>query len=348
MLRLAALGILVLAACGGAGNDPNAGHSEQAEVCQSGDRRVCNCGGHAGSQGCQNDGQGYEPCICGVEVPDGGLPNTGTTPPAGCGVCDGCCRGTTCVPLANERADACGRRGQNCVGCDPDDVCDTGTGTCAAPGSCNASTCPNGCCGPSGCVTATSWSQCGVAGQACSTCAFGGSVCESDGTCKNNLVDGNEYFYLSIRGIEVSPKTPSGDDWDPWLIGHTAPDPMVCLSYLDSGTGQTRTGCTQPCNDTASCAFDVADGLLRYCYQQTTCTLCSSPKTVCDPVLFRGSALSQGAVDVTVSDYDPANANDLIGEAPLPPLRSLDGQTHSTNSFASVVQVQYDVLYALP
>jgi hypothetical protein len=349
MPRLAALcALLIAAGCGGVGNDPNAGHSQQAVVCASGDRRVCDCGGRTGSQGCTDDGQGFEPCICGVEVPDGGVPGAGDAPPAGCGVCDGCCRGTTCVPLANEHADACGRRGQACRACDAGDVCDTVTGSCAAPGTCNAATCPDGCCGTSGCVTATSWSQCGHGGEACGTCAFGGSVCEADGTCKDNLVDPNEYFYLSIRWVEVAPQTPSGGDWDPWLIGHTAPDPMVCLSYLDAGTGQRRTGCTQPCSDTDSCGFSVADGLLKYCYQQTTCTLCSSPKTVCDPVLFRGSALQQSAIDVTVYDYDPGNANDLIGEAPLPPLSNLDGATRSTNPFASVVQLQYDVLYALP
>jgi hypothetical protein len=65
-------------------------------------------------------------------------------------------------------------------------------------------------------------------------------------------------------------------------------------------------------------------------------------------VLFRGSALTQGSIDVNVYDYDPGNADDPMGETPLPPLRSLDGGTHATNSFASVVQLQYDVLYTLP
>jgi hypothetical protein len=342
--------MLLLAACGGSGNDPNSGHAQITQVCSAGDRRVCDCGGRAGEQACSESGEGYEPCLCEVAAPDGGVPGMGDSPPGGCGPCDGCCRGTTCVPLENESEAACGRRGQACVGCDRGGVCDTATGTCATPteGACNAATCPDGCCSPSGCVTSPSWAQCGHKGSTCGTCALGGSVCESNGSCQQALVDGSEYFYLSVRFIDVLAETPAGHDWDPLVFGHTAPDPMVCARYIDSATGLEHRGCTTPCNDTASCGFSVADGLLRYCYEQVTCTLCSSPKTVCDPVLFRGSALVEGSVEVTVDDYDSNNGDDRIAQSTLPPLPRLEGTTLSTNAFGSVVQLQYDVLYELP
>jgi len=346
---------LAAPACGVGGNDPLAGRQDHAVICDKGDRRTCDCGGQAGTQACINSGEGFEPCVCGVDVPDGGLPGQGNAPPTGgCGVCEGCCRGATCIPFDAENSNACGKRGQACSACDDGASCDTDTGTCiqGIAGACNHSNCPYGCCSSNGCVTSPNWAQCGAGGASCSTCRLGGAVCENDGTCNNGLIDQQEYFYISVRSVEVQAQTSSGGDWDSFLWGHTAPDPMVCLNYLDTRDGNpvARTACTpSSCNDSTSCSWNRADGLLKYCYPLSTCTLfCSSPMTVCDPVLFSGRALINGDVDIQVQDVDSVNSNDLIGEGPMPPTRALTGAQYTTGGFGGVVQVQYEILYTLP
>jgi hypothetical protein len=322
-------------------------------VCTPGDRRVCQCGGGKGTQVCTDSGDGFEGCLCEVEVADGGVPGIGSEPPAaGCGTCDGCCRGSTCVPLAGESGALCGRKGQECRSC-TGGVCDNQTGACVltSPGECDAATCPTGCCSPSGCVTSTDWSRCGARGSSCEACELGGTICEADGTCQNNLIADNEYFYLSIRSITVADTDANGHDWDPFLIGHTAPDPYACLSYTDTderGTQIPRSGCLQGCTDSTSCQLSQADGLIKYCYPLNECLLCSSPKIVCDPVLFRGAALKSGTVTLSVSDYDSVTANDSIGQASLPATPGLSTSGYATGPFGRVYQVEYEILYRLP
>ena len=342
----------LLVACGGEGNDPTAGKTQSAQICADGDRRVCSCGGSGGMQACKPSGEGFERCVCDGDSPDGGT--SGNLPPSdGCGTCDGCCNGSTCVPFGTQNDTSCGKRGMACRACNNGGVCDSDNGTCVQPtaGVCNRATCPSGCCSATGCITDTSWSQCGAGGVSCGSCALGGTACESDGTCKNNYLAAEEYFYLSVRQINVEPKTPNGWDWDNLVLSHTAPDPMVCLSYTDtdsSGNAVQRSACTKHCSDTASCSLSASDGLLKYCYELSTCFLCSSPKTVCDPILFRGSALKQGTVDALIYDYDPGNANDLIGATTLPQTRTLTGNRFTTGAFPGVLQIEYEILYALP
>ncbi len=352
-LRIFVLAVAgVLGGCAGYGVEPPGAQKQAGQVCSEGDRRVCACGGGSGTQVCKAGGDGFDGCICDVDVPDGGIPGMGGAPPSGCGTCDGCCRGDTCVPLEHESDAACGKRGQECRACDAGGVCDNDTGSCVTPtaGVCNRATCPTGCCSPTGCVTDQSWSACGVHGDACQTCALGGTLCEGDGTCRNNFIDDQEYFYLSVRSIQVEKTTSLGSYWD-LVPFHTDPEPLACLSYDDiDDRGQTvrRSACTKSCTDTTTCELTQADGLLKYCYALPTCWLCSSPKTVCDPILFHGSALRGGAIHVVVQDYDSTSGNDLIGEANLPPTSNLTTARYRTGSFGSVAAVEYEILYSLP
>jgi hypothetical protein len=337
-------GLLAAAACGGTREaEPDRADEPPAPVCVPGDRRTCNCGGDKGAQLCRAAGDGFDGCRCVVDAGDGGVPGQAPEPPSsGCGTCDGCCHGRTCVPLASESDTLCGKRGEECAAC-TGGSCDAQAGACVlkTAGACDATTCPKGCCSPTGCVATPDWSHCGAGGAACAACPIAGSQCAA-GACTDAIAD-DEYYYLAVRSIQV----PGATSWVPW---DSLPDPYACMSYSETGTdGQPvkREGCSKSCDDTTSCALTQADGLLRHCYTQPSCLFCSRGATVCDPTLFRGSALKAGALDITVLDHDwPSDS--IIGKGKVPASDRLTTARYATGSFGQVMVVEYEVLYALP
>jgi phospholipase C len=103
-----------------------------AGQCVTGTDSACGTGG-AGCVACAT-GQVCEPDrgTCVGEAEDGGGTDAGVADAgSGCGTCDGCCDGLTCVPLANETNAVCGRGGA-CGACAVNQYCALATGTCHA------------------------------------------------------------------------------------------------------------------------------------------------------------------------------------------------------------------------
>lgn len=105
--------------------------------------------------------------------PDGGTTEDAPSPP-GCGPCDGCCDGTTCIARTQQSASACGWGGGECRACAPGDECVKG-GTCLhAQSSCGPSNCAGCCVGPAFCSDGLSGlGGCGFGGQLCQVCSDG-------------------------------------------------------------------------------------------------------------------------------------------------------------------------------
>lgn len=94
--------------------------------------------------------------------------------------CEGCCRGTMCLP--GDSSTACGTGGLTCNECGAGDTCDDGV--CSG---CTATTCPDGCCSGSTC-NPMGIDSCGLGGVACTPCdmlradrCVGGSCMCGDG-----------------------------------------------------------------------------------------------------------------------------------------------------------------------
>lgn len=98
--------------------------------------------------------------------------------------CDGCCDAAGRCLTGNDTT-ACGKQGDTCAACRPEQVCvpegRPNERTCQAQATCGPSNCA-GCCVGNQCVIATTPQACGVKGEACKTCGPD-QVCGSAGTC---------------------------------------------------------------------------------------------------------------------------------------------------------------------
>lgn len=80
--------------------------------------------------------------------------------------CPGCCAGNECVVA--ETPAACGKAGQACFACAPNETCDAGV--CKPAATCDPATCP-GCCIGDICAAGNQNTACGLGGQTCQNCA---------------------------------------------------------------------------------------------------------------------------------------------------------------------------------
>ena len=140
------------------------------------DNTACGKGGFA----CQNcSGQGR---IC---VPDGQPSERTCQPPPTCGpdnCANGCCVGNQCV--TNVTPAACGKNGQVCKACGPNETCNGGV--CTPSTTCSPANCgvggTAGCCVGNICAAGTQKGFCGVGGEQCKACP-GTDVCQA-GVCQ--------------------------------------------------------------------------------------------------------------------------------------------------------------------
>lgn len=80
--------------------------------------------------------------------------------------CEGCCAGNNCV--VNVTPGACGKDGQACKACGPNEACSAGV--CQPAGGCNPQSCA-GCCIGDICAVGTQNTACGLGGGACENCS---------------------------------------------------------------------------------------------------------------------------------------------------------------------------------
>ena len=94
--------------------------------------------------------------------------------------CPGCCAGNNCV-IATTPA-ACGKGGQACFACAPNEACNAGV--CQPAATCSPATC-NGCCIGNLCAAGNQNTACGLGGLNCENCSGQNPqrVCQA-GTCQ--------------------------------------------------------------------------------------------------------------------------------------------------------------------
>lgn len=207
-------------------------------------------GGAAGaSAGCvaDKDCKGDRLCENGTCVDPKPKPDGGALPGSACGVCDGCCDGSTCVPASSQTDAKCGGGSEACVSCQKGYFCAQGAACFVDKGTCSPATCPTGCCAGNVCVTKPDSAACGAAGGACKKCGKG-ALCTGAGACDETKWSPTAKIKLTMTRLTIT----SGACTDP--IG--LPDPYVTLNvrgtYLSSHTCNDETTC-----DEATLAFSV-------------------------------------------------------------------------------------------
>jgi len=303
--------VLVAAACG-AGSPmeevdlAGTGAKMDGGRCVPGDTQSCIClGGGQGTQTCRASGASFGPCAgCGgTELPDGLMPAdlAGT----GCGNCDGCCDGATCIPFNGETNAKCGGRGQACSACPGTKVCAAGTGMCVdSSGACGA--CTNGCCQGNVCLQ--------------DQCSYG--VTCASGACTTQI-DQNAYFKLIVKTAKVLVNTTTcKDNWD--FVGE--PNLYVQVSYQSGGTlyqGDNQANNTA----TLSATWDNTTGLMT---------------VGAAPFLIPASIITSGKLQISLYDDDYPDPDDLIAQGPLPAKTTL-APSYSTGMFGCAMDITFQL-----
>jgi hypothetical protein len=183
-----------------------------------------------------------------------------------CGVCDGCCQGSTCVAVAAQTTQSCGLKGQACASCVDLNECTSDAcvaGACsnkALPDgtTCVTGTCKSGVC--SGCVPACGGKQCGA-----DTCGGSCGTCVSPKTC--NTTTGQCFCTPACGGKQCGADTCGGS----------------CGTCVSPKTCNTTTGqcfCTPACGG-KNCGADGCNGSCGTCGSSDyclsgVCTACPS------------------------------------------------------------------------
>jgi len=269
---------------GCAGAEPT-GQPDAGARCVPGETQACLClGGTQGVQICRESSTSFGACT-GCSSNETDLPTAVDLGGSACGSCEGCCDGTSCVALdAQATQGKCGPRGTSCVACPAGQAC---------PVSC---------------------------GNTCPQCTYG--VTCIGGTCTTQI-DPAAQFKILVKSIELSPMSPSGDDWD--FIGGGEADPQACIAFAQGGV--FIEGCTASCDDSLTCVFDDTNGLV---------TNASGA-----PVLFPATILQQGKLRLSGYDAD-VNFEDLAGQAYFPATTDHEPE-YQTGPFGSVVNLVFEL-----
>ncbi len=196
------------------------------------------------------------------------------------GSCDGCRDGQG-VCRAGTSKSACGTSGNSCAACGSTEQCNA-SGVCVAmpqpdagPGSCNATTCPDGCCSGSACINRTTTAQCGKGGNQCAPCGSK-QTCES-GTCTScsGCVDVNTG--LCTSGTTNSSCGKAGN----YCQSCDTSSGQACTNNVCQGGGCNATTCPTGCCDGLTCVRP-ADYTNFQCGSGTTGAACVSCNGTCD------------------------------------------------------------------
>lgn len=207
--------------------------------------------------------------------------------------CNGCCDGTTCVPLSGQSDTRCGSNGSACIACSgatcSNGACTTTQQGCG-PGTSNP--CTNGCCSGTGtsatCVAGTSDFACGKGGAQCEYCIFG-EVCQNQ---------------ACIAPVEVG--DPCSTDSDCADLGGS----YRCKKTTTSGNASYSGGyCTILCSTNSDCTAN------------STCVSLPGGFGEGDSMCFRSCA---GSTDCRSPGYECYDLGNSVGGCWINPLPSYD------------------------
>lgn len=214
--------------------------------------------------------------------------------------CDGCCRGTMCLP--GDSSTACGTGGLTCSECAAGDTCDGGV--CSG---CNATTCPDGCCSGSTC-NPMGIDSCGIGGAACSPCDMLRADRCIDGACLCGDGDVCATGQRCVAGLCICDQTscPAGccDGTDCQIrtaetCGVAGSTCVACSSDIANGcaaTGTCQCGAGPACGpgqrclggncvcDSTSCTDGCCDGNVCRVSSLAACGPTGGACGTCDPL----------------------------------------------------------------
>jgi hypothetical protein len=325
--------LAVLSACGGSKNSaapPADLAGSTGGHCAPGATQGCNClGGVEGKQVCDPTGTTFGTCMgCDTTpMPDGGFtPSDMNGSP--CGVCDGCCQGSSCIHLADQTDPngSCGKGLSVCNTCGTGQMCVAGTGACASA--------TTGCSGCTGCCdnnTTCYVDQSNLCGPSCTPCGDGQACI--NGACSNQF-QANYQVRIRVVSIQLTTTNASGGSWD--AFGGN-PDPQVCFSYpLDGNTNSIVQGCTNYCSDVFTCDLTGDDGIV------TPRNLDGTPTTSpIEPTPFMVEAFENGTITVNSQDNDSPLSPDPAGTGPYK--TSTYQSMYSTGMFGNTVNLVFEL-----
>lgn len=270
-------------------------------------------------------------------VPDG-LPGARTCQPfqfCGPGNCDGCCLGDTCIPAEAQSNDFCGIKGQQCIGCGPNQTCNP-AGFCENTDTCGPLSC-GGCCLGDICATGAQNTACGVNGQQCQNCLnqFPARTCQSGScqqmpqcnqfTCPNGCCQGN----TCVSGTQDKACGGGFGGFDagfPGFPGQQCQDCTLFGETCQNRTCQPKCGpfnCNGCCNAAGNCVGGISSNA---CGQfGGSCDNCTSRNTFCNGLV------------------QPRACNDAQKECPAPYGSCPNGLTVAPEKVAQNVCTDFDL-----
>ncbi len=231
--------------------------------------------------------------------------------------CAGCCNGNVCV--SGSDTVACGTNGAQCTNCGATGkTCippgQPNAGTCQAPVTCNAATCP-GCCVGNACVVATTPAECGKGGATCQPCGMNetctGGVCTPQAGCSpancagccigaDICAVGNQNTACGLTGAQCTNCAGQGKVCQGGACEAPACGPANCAGCCSGNTcvlGTQDAECGQAgaqCNDCTATGTTCNNRTCTTKCGPANCAGCCTPGNACAIGFTNGSCGSGG------------------------------------------------------